>query len=221
MKTLVLLITVLVSALGYAQNLPRFADTNDQIVQHDGYILSYNEGCEQPNWVLYKIDGYELDRDLAQRKDNYKSDTLVETGSSDPGDYKGSGYDRGHLAPAAVFVHSQKEMDESFLMSNITPQTPSFNRGIWKKAENWEREMAVVFDSVTVISGVVLTDSLETINGTDICIPEYFYKIAYIQDKVYYFIFKHEKSDKDIKKFLVKEEEFIEVTGIIPNNYEY
>jgi endonuclease G len=222
MKNLLLIIATMVSVLGYTQdNLPRFADSSDQIVQHAGYILSYNEGCEQPNWVRYEISKFELDNDKAQRKDNFAIDTLVQTGSANPKDYAGSGYDRGHLAPAAVFVHDQGEMDESFLMSNISPQIASFNRGIWKKAENWERKMAEQFDSVTVISGAVLSDSLKTINGTDICVPEYYYKIVYIGSNTYYFIFKHEKSSEPLNSFLFEEEDFIEVTGLIPHSYEY
>ena len=222
MKNLLLLIVTFISVLAYTQdNLPRFADSSDQIVQHDGYILSYNEGCEQPNWVRYEIIGFELDNDKAQRKDNFKSDTMVITGSADPGDYKYSGYDRGHLAPAAVFVHSQEEMDESFLMSNISPQLASFNRGVWKKAENWERDMALQFDTVVVISGAVLTDDLDQIDSTGICVPEYFYKIVYIKSKVYYFVFKHEKSSEPPNSFLYDEIDFIEVTGIIPHSYEY
>ena len=112
--------------------------------------------------------------------------------------HKGSGYDRGHLAPAATFVDSQKEMDESFYMSNMSPQDPSFNRGIWKKLENYERRMAMEKDTVYVICGGILTDGLKTIGPNKVSVPKFYYKIIYTDTWVMCFLLKNEKSNEPL-----------------------
>ena len=100
---------------------------DNQIVVHNGFTLSYNETCEQPNWVKYTV----TKRDLvgsAKRKNYFKKDTLVKTESASSSDYTNTGYDRGHLKPAANEKDSQVQMNETFYMSNISPQAKYFNK---------------------------------------------------------------------------------------------
>lgn len=87
-----------------------------EFIQHQFYSISYSEEHEQQNPV-------------AKRKDNFRSDHMISTGSAESADYKGSGYDRGHLCPAKDMESSITAMSESFYMSNMSPQHPSFNRG--------------------------------------------------------------------------------------------
>jgi endonuclease G len=70
------------------------------------------------------------------RTNDFREDYKVTTGSASLSDFKGSGYDRGHLAPAGDMKWSSTAMSESFYMSNMSPQKPGFNRGIWKKLES-------------------------------------------------------------------------------------
>ena len=65
------------------------------------------------------------------RKDNFREDKAVTTGSATLNDYKKSGYDRGHMAPAADFRWSFDAMNDTFYLSNMCPQTHAFNAGIW------------------------------------------------------------------------------------------
>jgi endonuclease G len=198
----VTLVMLFISFIGYSQSdLPRVINFDDQIIEHTAYTLSYNETCEQPNWVKYMVTKEDLDSNVAKRKNNFKIDEAVVTGSAELMDYKGSGYDRGHLAPAATFVDSQKEMDESFYMSNMSPQHPSFNRGVWKKIESYERKIAVEKDTVYVITGPILTDGLKTIGPNKVCVPEMYYKIIYTSDWQIGFIVKNEKSSDPLYTF--------------------
>ena len=116
----------------------------------------------------FEAGGYE-------RTNSFKEDPLVLEGSASHSDYKGSGYDRGHLAPAGDMTWSKMAMEESFYYSNISPQTPSFNRGIWKRLESRVRIWGTEFDSLYVVTGPVLIDSLEFI-GAGVSIPNHFYK---------------------------------------------
>ena len=100
--------------------------SSGEIITHNYYSLSYNEYHEQANWVHYKLRNA-LILGTAVRKDNFRADYNVSTKSASPYDYKGTGYDRGHLAPAGDMKINSVAMSESFFMSNISPQNPSFN----------------------------------------------------------------------------------------------
>ncbi|KAJ3145512.1 nuclease, partial [Irineochytrium annulatum] len=78
-------------------------------------------------------------------------------------DFAGSGYDRGHMVPAADVISSQLAVDETFLMSNISPQTPAFNRGIWASMERFVRGLVLSgqFDAATVVTGPLYLPKLE------------------------------------------------------------
>ncbi len=147
-----------------------------QIVSHVGYTLSYNEEHEQANWVAYELTANELRGEL-RRTNDFRPDTLVNTGSAALIDYMGSGFDRGHLAPAADMKWSQQAMSESFYMSNMSPQVPGFNRGIWKSLESRVRDWAVENGTVFVVTGGILSSGLPTIGPDSVSVPEYFYKV--------------------------------------------
>jgi endonuclease G len=104
------------------------------VVRHNSYILEYSEQHEQARWVVYRLCPREFNTKL-KRADNFRPDPLVITGSADNQDYTKCGYDRGHLKPANDSKTSLTDMSESFYYSNMSPQEPSFNRGIWKDLE--------------------------------------------------------------------------------------
>ena len=153
--------------------LPKI-DSTENLIQHYAYSLVYNESHEQAKWVFYKLSQELLDGPF-KRKNNFKQDPLILSGSANHIDYKGSGYDRGHLAPAADMTWSELAMSESFYYSNMSPQSPSFNRGIWKKLETKVRKWARDFDSIYVTTGPILDSNLMTI-GASVSIPEYYFK---------------------------------------------
>jgi len=177
MKQLLIILSVLFTLNVYSQ-LPRLINDNDQIIVHNGYTLSYNESHEQANWVFYKLTPEDVKCDVAKRKNNFKQDTSVPTESATLNDYKGSGYDRGHLKPAGDAMCTQEAMDETFLMSNMAPQEASFNRGMWKTLEGYVRTLAEGNDSIYVYTGGVLTDNLRKINNR-VSVPKTFYKVIY------------------------------------------
>jgi endonuclease G len=76
-------------------------------------------------------------------------------------DYQKSGYDRGHLAPAEDMWYSMETMVQSFFYSNMSPQLPRFNLGVWKKLEMQMRNWAVEYDNLYVVTGPILSDSIK------------------------------------------------------------
>jgi endonuclease G len=163
-----------------AQGLPQKIDKDNQIIEHDGFILSYNETCEQANWVRYVLKPSDVAKNTAKRKNYFKKDKLVETESATSSDYTKTGYDRGHLKPAADESGDQTQMNETFYMSNISPQAGGFNRGIWKTLESYARTKVVSYDSIVIITGGALSDTLKRIGPNKVCVPIAFYKVLYM-----------------------------------------
>jgi endonuclease G, mitochondrial len=155
--------------------LPKYSP-HDQVITHSGYTLSYNPVYRIANWVAYELTAGETHA-VVQRKNHFAPDPLLNTESAVNEDYKGSGYDRGHLAPCGDMCWSYQAMTESFYLSNMSPQVPAFNRGIWKKLEEQVRDWAIEDQAVCVVTGPVLTKGLGTIGHHRIAIPEYFYKV--------------------------------------------
>ena len=177
MKRIIRILTTLFFVtLVFAQSeLPK-PKPSDVIIHHVGYVLSYNETHEQANWVAYELTLEEV-KGTFKRTNDFRPDLKVKTGSATLADYRGSGYDRGHLAPAADMKWSTVAMSESFYMSNMSPQRPSFNRGIWKRLEEQVRKWAVDNKSVYIATGGVLIPGLSKIGPNGVSIPKMFYKV--------------------------------------------
>ncbi len=148
----------------------------ETIISHTGFSFVYVESYEQAEWVAYELTKKETYK-MNNRTDKFITDPKVLTGTATNGDYSRSGYDRGHLAPAADMGWSSRTMSESFYYSNMSPQVPGFNRGIWKQLEELVRTWAVEYKSVYIVTGPVLRRGLKTIGKNKVAVPEYYYKV--------------------------------------------
>jgi endonuclease G, mitochondrial len=99
-----------------------------EMIEHTYFSLAYSEANEGALWVFYHLTPEHINGP-GVRKDNFKVDPLVLSGSAALEDYVGSGYDRGHLCPAASMTINQTAMDESFYLSKMLPQHLSCNKG--------------------------------------------------------------------------------------------
>ena len=189
--------------------------SSGEIVKHNYYSLSYNEYHEQANWVYYKLNNLML-LGTTKRTNNFRTDYNISSKSSSPSDYRGSGYDRGHLAPAGDMKINSRAMSESFLMSNISPQNPSFNRGGWKKLESlvrmWSRNRA----SYVTTGGVLNSNSYRKIGKSKISVPTQFYKVIFIpsENKMIAFLMPNQKIENSLKNYVVSVDHIEEITGI-------
>lgn len=153
-----------------------------EIVKHDFYTLSYNEKHEQAEWVYYVLTPSMIS-DNQERTEDFRPDPFVKTGSATLADYKGSGYDRGHLAPAGDMEATAICNSQSFYMSNMSPQVPAFNRGGWKELESIVRNWAFDFKEIYVVTGPVFRGNLGTIGTNEVTVPGYYYKVIYVPSK--------------------------------------
>ncbi len=187
------------------------------VISHTAYTLSYNSKFKQSNWVAYELTGKETNS-LYERANEFTADPNISTGTASDKDYKSSGYDKGHLAPAADMGWSSVTMKESFFYSNVSPQLPGFNRGIWKELEELVRTWAIENDTVYVVTGPVLTKDLPTIGIDNVSVPKYFYKVVldYSNPEIkgIGFIFPNASSDKPLQNFAVSIDSVEIFTGI-------
>lgn len=191
----------------------------DQIIRHEGFTLRYRDEYKDAAWVAYPLLDYETSGDANRKFEQFQPDLSVLNGTALSSDYTRSGYDRGHLAPAGDFKFSQRIMSETFFMSNITPQVPQFNRGIWKELEEQVRAWAIRDNGLYVVTGPVLKPGLLTIGrSNEISVPEKFYKVILYCNKPHIrmigFLLNNEPSDSSIKQFVVPVDSIEQITGI-------
>ena len=191
-----------------------------EIQRYAGFTLCYREEYELAEWVAYCLTSAELTKNTT-RSNNFHSDTKISTDSATPEDYTRSGFDRGHLAPAADMAFSTAAMNDSFLMSNMSPQKPAFNRGIWKKLEEQVRKWAADFGAVFVISGPILekpASEYASIGKNAVCVPEYFYKVLLTKSGdsliAVAFVFPNDNAKGSIWDYAVSVDELEERTGL-------
>ena len=216
-KKILLSLFLLTSLFGFSQDYKYLPSHTGEIIKHKHYILSYSEKFEQAQWVAYELNASETIGSI-KRDDKFRPDPIVKTGSADLNDYKGSGYDRGHLAPAADMGFSEAAMSESFYMSNMSPQRPSFNRGIWKKLETQVRNWAKAYDKIYVVTGSVLKADLPIIGKNRVAVPEKYYKVVFReksgQSDMIAFLLANKKSEQPLSSFVVSVDQLEMLTGI-------
>lgn len=189
----------------------------DIFITHTGFTLLYNETHEQASWVAYELTKEETNK-IYERTDKFLVDPKVKTGTANDKDYVGSSYDRGHLAPASDMGWSATAMTESFYYSNMSPQTPSFNRGVWKRLEELVRTWAIENNSVYIVTGPVLTSGLTTIGSNKVSVPAYYYKVIldYTEPSIkgIGFIIPNTGSSEPLQQFAVPIDSVEKITGI-------
>lgn len=150
--------------------------TQSVIVEYPGFTVSFNPEHHLANYVAWELTPAELNK-AAERSNKFVEDPSV-SGSATPDDYRHSGFDRGHLAPAGDMAYSNDAMLASFKMPNITPQHPMLNQRAWRVLEENCRRWAAIDSSLIIICGPVLTDKItQTIGTTGVSVPQRFFKV--------------------------------------------
>lgn len=130
------------------------------------------------------------------RVDKFLPDPLLKEFTTLQDSYTKSGFDRGHMSPAADNqCLSKTVMEESFYFSNMSPQYHSLNAGDWKSLETYSRNLTLIVDSLKIFCGNI--GEVKKI-GT-VSVPEKCWKVLYVKKtkKFHYFIFNNDKSKPD------------------------
>jgi endonuclease G len=200
-----------------ALELPAISNT-DQVIAREGYTLSYAPEYGQAKWVAYVLRGQQFQKEHFGRSNQFRPDPKAKPHSADDEDYEGSGYDRGHLAPAEDMSWSAASMRESFYYTNVSPQLPAFNRGVWKRLEELVRFWATAYDSLYVVTGPVLREGLPAIGPDKISIPERYYKVILRREGAGWqgigFVLENEASSATLRTFALPIDSVEKLTGL-------
>jgi endonuclease G len=188
-KNLLILLSVLVCFNSNSQDTIRLVHTN--------YTSVFSLSKKHPVLVEWWVTKAKVDcKTPLKRKDNFKPDPLLSEQTNLSQDYVNSGFDRGHIMPAADnLCQTQKVLDECFYFSNMTPQYHSLNAGDWKSLETFVRNESKIKDSIKVWAGNL--GEIKKIGR--VSVPEYCWKVIYIKkDKKFVaFLFKNEVIKQD------------------------
>jgi endonuclease G len=189
-----------------------------QVVNHTYYRIGYSNDKKVSAWVAYILTKDMVESKAVKRKQNFVKDKSVKH-SAVSSDYSNSGYDRGHLCPAADMAWSADAMNSTFLMTNISPQKPAFNQKKWKMLEEKVRMWAKNNDSIMVIAGAILdTCNYGTIGKNDVLVPCRFYKIvidiSYPTYKAAAFIMDNTNEQKPLASYVVSISDIEKATGL-------
>ncbi len=139
------------------------------LVGYTGFTVSWDGTHRIPEWVAYELTEEEAFATDVSRGDVFWEDTSVKNYPK-LSDYRGSGYDRGHLCPSNDQRWSEKANYDSFSLLNMVPQDHEYNAGIWLTAEKWVRNVAGRYGKVYVATGPLIERSMKTI-GSGVSVP--------------------------------------------------
>ena len=194
-----------------------YSSQPEQFIFHTGHTVSYNKNWKIPNWVSYELT---IDETIGEEKrhDKFIPDPFIKEGIVSTADYRNSGYDRGHMAPAADLKWSNASMKESFYLSNICPQHPKLNQRRWKDLENKVREWAIADSAIIVICGPIVNDSPKCIGINKVVVPHGFFKVILSPFKespqAIGFIFDNEHCTEPLRSHIVSIDSVESVTGL-------
>jgi endonuclease G len=191
--------------------------TGDTLITHKFMVISYCRTLKNPEWAVYKLDKERVLSQTNARRRNFEPDPALK-GTAGSWDYSESGYDRGHIIPAEDMDFNEEAMQESFFMSNISPQLPGFNRGIWKKLENTVRKNAAKRGDLIIITGSIFQDGeLSEINN-GVAVPSHFFKVLLHEEdqkrSAIAFVLPHAESHSNLSEFAMTVSEAEKICGV-------
>ncbi len=177
----------------------------EQLIPHLGYTVSFNSDTRLPNWVAYELTRAETCGDLP-RESHFECDPDVEGAQAEDDDYRNSGWDRGHMAPAADMKWSRQAMKESFYFTNVCPQNRNLNRGDWKALEESCRDWAKQYDGIYIACGPIISRSMPPRLGVNrVVIPDSFFKVILVRHDGKYegmgFVFENKAGHKSLASY--------------------
>lgn len=197
------------------------APARGPIVRHTGYTLAYDTAANCPQWVAWCLTADEAAGDAAQRTDDFRPDASLPPQYRVTTDaYRRSGYDRGHLCPAADMKWSPEAMADCFYMSNICPQAPVLNQRWWEHVERACRRWAAREGEVYVCCGPIFRPGAAPrhIGGEPrVRVPDAFFKVVLSlapgREKAIAFLYANDASRQPMEQAATTVDSMEAVTG--------
>ena len=195
----------------------------EQILIRKNYVVSYNRETKCPNWVLWELTREHADGNIKRPDYAFHEDMEVPSPRAELVDYRGSGYDRGHMCPAGDNKWDEDAMYESFLMTNMCPQNQQLNSGLWNQIEMQCRYWAKKYEKLYIICGpIFLRGEHQTIGPNRVMVPEAFFKAIMClegEPKGIAFVCRNTKGDRKKDNYVNTIRQVERITGycLFPN----
>jgi endonuclease G len=199
--------------------IPTVTKPDATVICRSGYVTMHDNIAKIPVWASYAIDAQTALGCIARTNAFVADNSLALGKKASPTDYAGTGYDQGHLVPDGDQSYNQQVEWESFLMTNMSPQLPNLNRGVWKQLESNVRAWAVQRNhKLIVIPGDIYDiPTAKKIGKSNVVVPSALFKIVIDTDtkETLAFIYEHKESQPtDISLGQVSVAEVEKRTGI-------
>jgi endonuclease G len=191
----------------------------EKLIKRMGYTVSYNSATRNANWVAWKLTPERVNGN-APRTDKFLPDPQLPAGeAATTDDYKGTGWDRGHLCPAGDNKWNRQAMAESFYLSNVSPQHHNLNRGDWNELEQKCRKWVTKEKCLYIVAGPIFYDrKARTIGKHRIAVPDAFFKVILAPEskkpKAIGFIYKNDEGNHPLSSYVNTIDEVERITGI-------
>ena len=202
-----------------AMEMPaKMKDTPELLLKREGYYVSYNKGRRLPNWVAWRLTADHTSGHYYRDGQLFMEDRDVPSPRATDADYVGSGYDRGHLCPSGDCKWSEKAQRQSFLFTNVCPQSHDLNKGDWNDLELQCRYWARKWGHLYIVTGPIFYNGVKkTIGRNKVAVPDAFFKVLLADNsraKAIGFVYPNKKGHKDMNEYLKSVDEIEELTGI-------
>lgn len=217
---------ILSSAASHVSQKSKLQVSGFPTIHYNQFSLQYDSKHKIPLWTYEYLDKSSLNRQAQRNGMQFNKDnSIYPLHQSALSDYYQSGYDRGHMAPAADHQYSKEALEKTFLLSNICPQHASLNRGIWNTLEQNARGFVKENQSVEIVTGPLFLSTkegnkryikYEVIGNGEVAVPTHFFKLIMVKgDKMAYIIPNHAIDPKaTLEQFQVSIEMLEKVSGL-------
>lgn len=188
----------------------------EQLKNYTGFTVSFNKDNHTPNYVAWELLGTEVTNEVDRSDWFWKDESVV--GCPEYKDYTGSGYDRGHMCPAADQKWSQEAMWDCFVMANMCPQKNELNAGAWETLESKTRQWAKRDSAVVVIAGPIYEGNAQKrIGNIGVRVPDAFFKALlapYVANpRAIAFVYPNMASPGNMQDYAMSVDELEELLG--------
>lgn len=195
-------------------------DRPEQIIPHTGFIISYNKTHNTPNWSAWNLTAEHSMGNVSRGNKFWADEAVPIAYRVEYYEYKGSGYDRGHMCPAGDNKWSREAMHDSFYMSNMCPQDPRLNGESWRLLEEACRHWVMTERSLYIVCGPVYRGTSHDKIGTEhsIDVPEAFFKAVLSlrpgHEKAIAFLYENTSRDQSMASTAMSVDEIEDVIGM-------
>lgn len=187
-----------------------------QIKEYTGFTVSFNKDNHTPNYVAWELLDSEVAYDV-DRSDNFWQDPDIE-GCPAHRDYSYSGYDRGHMCPAADQKWSEQAMFDCFVMANMCPQDHQLNAGAWNTLESKERQWAKRDGAIMIIAGPIYEgEGQKRLGDIGVRVPDAFFKVLlapYVDEpRAIAFVYPNMSSPGNMQDYAMSVDELEDMLG--------